>query len=203
MRWLATALLCWPMLAQALYPCVPKEIGGSGTYYRLTAAPNAYALQWVCTDATGKASIYGPVWRKNFAPSMGCAAALPSMTLTGLPDPIAAANAAAAACRTLSPDATGGYADPDIDLAFRTGVASIRAAWAADHPASGPLYRVPSGGSAVYPVANGKLGVPIPNRRAPGNALCDLVKLKVVVGAYTYGAFDGGGPAEAALCVKV
>ena len=59
--------------ARAAYPCVPKEIGGSGTYYRLTAGANAYALQWVCTDAAGKGSIYGPVWRKAFVPSAGCA----------------------------------------------------------------------------------------------------------------------------------
>jgi len=75
----------------------------------------------------------------------------------------------------------------------------------ATKPADGGIqvWRVPAGGSAVYPVVNGKLGVPIPNRRAAGNALCDLAKLKVVSGAYTYGAFDGGAATEVALCLKV
>ena len=104
MRWLAVALLALWVPAQAAYLCVPKEIGGSGTYYRLTSTDAARALQWVCIDPTGKPVIQGPAWRKDFAPSAACAAALPSASLAGIPDPVALANAAAAACERLSAD---------------------------------------------------------------------------------------------------
>lgn len=66
-----------------------------------------------------------------------------------------------------------------------------------------PVWRVPSGGSAVYPVVNGKLGRYIAGKRAPGGALCDLAKLKVVSGAYTYAAYEASAPNEVALCLKV
>lgn len=191
LRLLFLLLLALP--AQAAYLCVPKEIGGTGTYYRLTTTASASALQWVCASPAGPI-VQGPVWRKDFLPTAGCVASL------SMSDPIPMANQAAAACDTAGSLANGHYADPVLDGAFQAGLVSIRTAWAADHPASGPVYKVPPTGSSVYPIVNGKLGIPISGRRATGNSLCDCTS-KITAGAYTYCTFSGGAPTEAALCL--
>ncbi len=66
-----------------------------------------------------------------------------------------------------------------------------------------PVWRTPAGGSSVFPVVAGRLGAPLAGRRAPGAALCDLARLRIAVGSYTYGALAGGPTTEAVLCVQV
>lgn len=65
------------------------------------------------------------------------------------------------------------------------------------------VWRTPAGGSSIFPVSAGRLGVPISGRRAPGAALCDLSVLRIAVGSYTYGALAGGPATEAVVCVQV
>lgn len=65
------------------------------------------------------------------------------------------------------------------------------------------VWRTPGGGSSIYPVTAGRLGAPLAGRRAPGAALCDLARMRIVVGSYTYGSLAGGPANEAVLCVQV
>lgn len=67
----------------------------------------------------------------------------------------------------------------------------------------GPVWRTPAGGSSIFPVTAGSLGVPIAGRRAPGSALCDLSRLRIVRGSFTYGALAAGPATEAVVCVQV
>lgn len=69
-------------------------------------------------------------------------------------------------------------------------------------PTAASIWRVNGTGSSVYPVVNGKPGVPVPGKRAAGNTLCSCTTLKVVSGPYTYCAYDGSAANEVALCVK-
>ena len=77
----------------------------------------------------------------------------------------------------------------------------IQALQATKPDASAPsVYKVPAAGSAVYPAVNGKLGLAIAGKRAPGGALCGTPLISAY--GYTYGPYAGGAPGEVALCQK-
>jgi hypothetical protein len=62
------------------------------------------------------------------------------------------------------------------------------------------VYKVPPGGSAVYPLVNGKPGLAIAGKRAPGSALCGTPL--VAAYGFTYGPYTGSAPNEVAVCQK-
>lgn len=225
MKRLLLALLWWPLVAGAwctmpppanpsttpqvqipnkVHTCWPAKWGlsflkGQGYIQRdFAAVPGATAeggscSAWWCQAADGTWGVESHCALARYTAGGikdGLVAALAA------PDPLAAAQAFADKYVVV-------LTDPQQINDYNCLHVGVQQLAQATKPASGVVYKVPSGGSAVYPVVNGKLGVPLAGRRAPGNTLCDLTKLKVVVGAYTYGAFDGSGPAEAALCVKV
>ena len=220
LRWLTWAMLAllWAtavgLLALTIFAkdaraqtsgCAPKELGGTGLYYSLFFTTTGFSLQWVCVDAAGKGWIQDLTWLKTYAGPSACQGPLP-IALTGIPDPVALFKQALAACQTtqcVTPP-TGGdchYTDAAVDAVYQQALAATRLKWAADHPTTGPVFKVGSNGSAIYPVTNGKIGLPLSGRRAIGGTLCNCAKPIVQYG-FTYCAFDGGAANEAATCIK-
>lgn len=196
---LALAMLLAGFSARADYLCVPKEIGGTGTYYRLTTTADAFALQWVCTTATGSFA-QGLVWLKTFAPSLACWGAAPSGP-SPTADLVGLANAISAACST-DELAGGHYANPKLDEAYQAGLSAIRAAWAVDHPSATLVYRTPNNSQRIYAVTPaGSLGATVAGKTAAPSSLCDCSLFSTSIGSSKYCALAGGAANECTYCV--
>lgn len=196
------ALIATPARGQTLgFECAPKEFGGSGTYYTVTDTADGRSRFWVCgRNADGSPKLQHLTRLADWSPSSACSGAVAAADAA--PDLVAAANAALAACR--AEPAASTTAGQRYGALKAAGKAAVMAKWNADNPpAGGAVYRTPSGGSAIYPVVNGKPGLALPGRRAAGNALCNCAVTKVTSGSYTYCALDGGPPTEVAVCLKV
>lgn len=225
MRWLAAALLAVALPAGA-WCTMPPPANPGPVQPQLPNVPHkCWPAKWGLSFLTGKGYVEADIAAVQGATTEGghCAAwwcqdaagawnveshcALASYTVGGIAAGITAALGApdpVTALQTFADRYTVTLTDPGQINSYNCLHWSIQQQALATKPITNvQTWRVPAGGSAVYPVVNGKLGVPIPNRRAAGNALCDLVKLKVVSGAYTYGAFDGSAATEVALCTKV
>lgn len=226
MRWLAALLLAAPLSVGAWCTATPPANPASGPPVQL---PNTPFLCW--PSAAGISGSGRGYLQRDFAPVPGATAMggsawgwwcqkpdftwspqtfacltkyCPGTALLAVQAALAASSPGAAVQSMLdaySVTLTDWQETNDYNCLHWNMLVALQATKPPD--GAPPVWRVPAGGSAVYPVINGKLGVPIPNRRAPGSALCDLAKLKVVSGAYTYGAFDGGAATEVALCLKV
>lgn len=195
-----------PPVARTFAPlsCLPNigGFGGSGRGFLsrdFAAVPGATthggsAWGWWCQGADG-------AWRPQTV------AALDKYTLGGAAKAVAAAAAASAPLAALQATLDAYRVPPngwvethDWNCLHSNMVAALQATKPAT---TAPVWRTPGGGSSIFPVANGRLGAPIAGRRAPGAALCDLARLRIVVGSYTYGSLAGGPATEAVLCVQV
>jgi hypothetical protein len=204
MKWLIGLLLLCATAAQAQYQCLPRLLGGSGTYYNVSTTADAVSVQWVCATPTGD-WIADLTFLKSEVMTPPCALAYPVSVLNA--DPLVAANTLQAVCMTVQ-KVDGHYNEPAHDAVYQQGLAATRALYAVDHPPpppDGPVYRTPASGTfRLYTVtASGTLGASISGRTAQPNQLCDCTLASVAVGSSRYCALSGGVRTEATYCVKV
>ncbi|HNB43304.1 MAG TPA: hypothetical protein PLL72_03815 [Burkholderiaceae bacterium] len=186
-----TPAACWPSFA---------GIGGSGKGFLqrdFAAVPGATSeggscWGWWCVDAAGVAAAHTHCALDRYLAAGAKKAIAAALTA---PNPSAALQAVADQYAVTPADGT----QTNDYNCLHIGMLAALQVTKPDTSAA-PVYKVPANGSAVYPVVNGKPGVAIAGKRAPGGALCGTPLISAY--GYTYGPYAGGAAGEVALCQK-
>lgn len=198
MRVLALLLFCATAWAGP-FTCAPKEYGGTGTYYTITRTTDGTERAWVCGGLSPDNTL-----NIGYISTLD-SVSLPLVCLSGVAainanaaDLVDAANRLLLACSVTYPP--GSPEDAAYQALRSASVKAIWAKWNADHPAAGPIYKVPFAGRIYTYKSPTQLGDDT-GRKSVTGALCKA--LKTTIGNSVYWTLDGGSDTEVTYCVKV